>query len=267
MESLRSTLLATVDRSPQMASAHDRAGWVGLFAANGRIEDPVGSSPHAGPEQIARFYDTFIAPRDIVFHRDLDIVSDSTVIRDLELEVGMGATVRMRIPAVLRYDLSNELSSVPDEWQIKRLRAYWELPAMMVRFLGNGPSAAPQALNLTRALLRNQGLGGSAGFMSGFRGARVRGKRTLRAFLDANAAGDQVSAWRCLAPGATITAGERNPLKFGAFSDELKGSSCTKMIGAGSSLTASMRGGATGVLIAEMADGGGAIAQLSYFAE
>ena len=65
----------------------------------------------------------------------------------------MGPTVVMEIPAVLRYDLTNDVAG---EWLIERLRAYWELPAMMARFLRNGP---PQrmALQLTRALMRNQG--------------------------------------------------------------------------------------------------------------
>ena len=51
----------------------------------------------------------------------------------------------------------------------------------LLQFLGNGAPAVPQALQLTRALLRNQGLRGSAGFAAGFRGARYRGKRTVRA--------------------------------------------------------------------------------------
>lgn len=67
-------LLAAVEQSPAAAAAHDRAGWAGLFSADGRVEDPVGSRPHVGPDQIGRFYDTFIGPRDITFHRDLDIV-------------------------------------------------------------------------------------------------------------------------------------------------------------------------------------------------
>ena len=46
--------------------ARPAAGWVGLFTADGRVEDPVGSRPHAGPVEIGRFYDTFIGPRDIV---------------------------------------------------------------------------------------------------------------------------------------------------------------------------------------------------------
>jgi hypothetical protein len=63
-----SALLAAVERSPE-AAAHDRAGWVGLFTVDGRIEDPVGSRPHVGQAQIGRFYDTFIGPRDIAFDR------------------------------------------------------------------------------------------------------------------------------------------------------------------------------------------------------
>ena len=112
---------------------------MGLFTDDGRVEDPVGSRPHTGPTQIGRFYDTFIGPRDIAFHRDLDIVDGSSVIRDLDLEVAMGSAVTMRIPAFLRYDLRR----VDGEWKIAVLRAYWELPAMVLQFLRNGASALP----------------------------------------------------------------------------------------------------------------------------
>jgi hypothetical protein len=44
-----------------------------MFTAYGRVEDPYGSRPHVGPRQIDRFYDTFIAPRQIIFHRDFDV--------------------------------------------------------------------------------------------------------------------------------------------------------------------------------------------------
>ena len=82
----RNDLLAAVERSPQAVSAHDRDGWVQVFTQDGRVEDPVGSSPHIGHDEIYRFYDTFIGPRGITFHRDVDIVSGDTVLRDLELE-------------------------------------------------------------------------------------------------------------------------------------------------------------------------------------
>ncbi|HTM86237.1 MAG TPA: ketosteroid isomerase family protein, partial [Mycobacterium sp.] len=160
-----SALLATVERSPAAAAAHDRAGWVGLFSPDGRVEDPVGSRPHVGSEQIGRFYDTFIGPRDITFHRDLDIVHGATVIRDLQLEVAMGTSVTMHIPAILRYDLQESGGHL----QLLRLRAYWELPAMMRQFLGNGIAALPAGAQLSRSLLRNQRLAGTAGFATGFR--------------------------------------------------------------------------------------------------
>jgi hypothetical protein len=70
----RDDMLAAVERSPEAARAHDRAGWVGLFTDDARLEDPVGSYPHRGRGAIARFYDTFIGPRDIAFRRNADIV-------------------------------------------------------------------------------------------------------------------------------------------------------------------------------------------------
>ncbi len=41
-------VLAAVERSPQAAAAHDRAGWVRLFTGDARVEDPVGSAAAGG---------------------------------------------------------------------------------------------------------------------------------------------------------------------------------------------------------------------------
>ncbi|MGY4712175.1 nuclear transport factor 2 family protein [Mycolicibacterium sp. CBM1] len=261
MTAPRSTLIDIVDRSPRLAAAHDRAGWVGLFSADGRIEDPVGSRPHVGARRIGRFYDTFIAPRQIEFHHGVDIVSGSTVVRDLTLEVAMGPSVAMHIPAVLRYDLCEG----GGQWRIERLRAYWELPAMVVQFARNGVAAGPQSLALMRALARNQGWRGTLGFAAGFRGARVRGKRTVRGFLDAVSAGDQLRAWRSLRSGAVVTLGEDEPLRFGALSETLTGRSWSKVVASGNSVTASSYGPKSVVLIAELAADGGMITRLRCF--
>ena len=56
-------------------------------------------------------------------------------------------------------------------------------------------------------------------------------------------------------------------MKFSAFSDELTGTSWTKVIAAGSSVTVSLRGPRPAVLIAELGSGGGVINRLQYFAE
>jgi hypothetical protein len=172
-EHWRADLLAVVEQSAAAAGAHDRAGWVGLFTADGTVEDPVGSRPNRGQAALRRFYDTFIGPRDITFHRDTDLMIGQTVIRDLELEVTMASSLVMRIPTYLRYDVDFDGGQL----KIARLQAHWELPAMVLQFARGGRAVIPAGMSLTRALLGNQGLSGTAGFLSGFRGVHGRGKR------------------------------------------------------------------------------------------
>lgn len=262
----RHSLLAAVERSPQAAAAHDRAGWVGLFTGNGRVEDPVGSRPHVGHEQIGRFYDTFIAPRAIKFHRDLDIVFGPVVLRDLELEVAMDSAVTsgviMYIPAFLRYDLRESSG----EWQIDVLRAYWELPAMMLQFLRSGSNAVSPALHLSRALLGNQGLRGTAGFMSGFRRAGARHKKLVGSFVQALAEGDEQAALRALSPSAPITLGDTDPLYVTELAEQLSGGAHAKIIASGSTVAASLSSAhGRGILFADVALRGGQITRVRYF--
>ncbi|MCV7029298.1 ketosteroid isomerase family protein [Mycobacterium sherrisii] len=255
-------LLAAVERSPQAAAAHDRVAWVGLFTGDGRIEDPVGSRPHRGRVEIEDFYHTFIGPREITFHRDLDIVFGTVVLRDLELEVSMGSTVTMYIPAFLRYDLRETNGA----WQIARLRAYWELPAMMLRFLRSGPGATWPALQLTRDLLSNQGLAGTAGFLRGFRRPGGRHKKLLDTFLRAVAGGAISAAEDTLSPSAAITLGDDQTLDLAELAVELGGARRLKMIGAGAVLAISLdsRHG-RGIMFAELARHGKAINGIRYF--
>lgn len=262
-------LLAAVEQSPVAAAAHDRSGWVGLFSSDGRVEDPVGSRPHVGHEQIGRFYDTFIGPRDITFHRDLDIVRGTTVIRDLQLEVAMGSAVTMHIPAILRYDLCQDLPESGAQWQLRRLRAYWELPAMMRQFLGNGIAALPAGVQLSRSLLRNQRLAGTAGFTAGFRRPGSRGKNPVRTFLTAVASGEVTAAARAvLAPHAAVTYGDDTAVDIAELGTRLVGARPTKLLAAGSTVAVSTTAAQQrGVLFADVDRRGQAITAIRYFAE
>src|SRR5208282_3742431 len=159
---------------------------------------------HAGQVEIGRFYDTFIGPRDIAFHRDLDVVRGSSVIRDLDLEVAMGSEVTMTIPAFLRYDLRE----VDGDLKVVTLRAYWELPAMVLQFLRNGVSAAPATVQLSQGLIRNQRLRGTAGFAAGFRRVGSRRKQLVDSFVNAVGRGDRLAAQRALSSDATMTFGD-----------------------------------------------------------
>ncbi|OBG24554.1 ketosteroid isomerase family protein [Mycobacterium sp. 852002-51057_SCH5723018] len=266
----RGQLLAAVERSPQAAAAHDREGWVGLFTADGSVEDPVGSRPHVGHTQIGHFYDTFIGPRDIKFHRDLDIVFGPVVLRDLVLEVTMGSAVTMHIPAVLRYglreDLPGGLREANGHWRIAQLRAYWELPAMMLQFLRTGLRAASPALQLSRGLLTNQGLPGTAGFMTGFRRVGARHKRVLQTFLEAAARGDKPTALQRLSSSGPITLGDDDPLDATDLVEQLNGAGCTKMIGAGPTVAVSLnsaRGRA--IMFVDGTRRGNALNRIRYF--
>jgi hypothetical protein len=258
----RAELLAIVERSPAATGAHDRDAWVGLFTPGGRVEDPVGSSPHVGRAEIERFYDTFIGPRDITFDRDTDIVVGRTVVRDVDLEVSMADSLVMRIPAYLRYDVETS----DGELRIARLQAHWELPAMAVQFARAGLAAVPAGLSLSRGLLMNQRFGGTVGFMSGFRGVGARGKRHLTAFLDDACAGDEVAVRRRLSDGVLITLGDDGRLATSELVSRLAGSQFRKLIAAGDTVAAGIESdGRRQVLIAEMRSGPLAIARIRLF--
>ncbi|BBY15809.1 nuclear transport factor 2 family protein [Mycolicibacterium litorale] len=260
----RAELLTAVERSPQLVAEHDRAGWVGLYTPDAQIEDPVGSRPHRGIAEIDRFYATFIAPREIAFQVRGDVVVDDTVIRDADLEVRMSGGVTMRIPAVLRYDLA----AVGGDLKITRLQAFWELPGMVGKFLRNGPRAVPAGAALSVALLRNQGLGGAAGFLTGLRGAGTTGKRHVDEFLRDATAGNEVAVRRRLGKGARITVGERHPLTGAELLALLAGARWDKLIAAGRHVVAAIESPAAerGVLIADVESRPFTITRLRVFA-
>jgi hypothetical protein len=260
----RADMLAAVERSPEAAGAHDRDGWVGLFTPDGRVEDPVGSRPHQGTAAIERFYDTFIGPRDITFHRDVDIVVGTTVIRDLELEVKMASTLTMRIPAYLRYDLENH----NDELKIAALQAFWELPAMVGQFLRRGVRAVPAGVQLSKALVANQGLGGTLGFLSGFRGLGTGSKGVVARFLDAACAGDEVGMRRRLAGQVLATSGDDLQLSAADLLRHLSGARWRKLIGSGHAVVAATeRAGQRSVIFAEVSAEPAALKRIRVFSE
>ena len=180
----------------------------------------MGSRPHVGRSQIERFYDTFIGPREITFHRDLDIVSGTSVIRDLTLEVGMGSGVRLMNPVFLRYDLHQ----AGGDWRITRLRAYWELSTLLGQFIRHGVRSLPASLALSTGLLRNQGLRGTTGFLSGLRGAGRRGKHLVEDALSAGQLAEHVPEFKwdkVIAAGNTVAVAITTPSGRGVLFVEL----------------------------------------------
>jgi hypothetical protein len=259
----RADFLATAERSPAAAGARDRGAWVGLFTTNGRIEDPVGSTPHRGVAAIKRFYDTFIGPRDIRYRPDIDIVVGPTVIRDGELEVTMASTLTLRVPVYIRYDLTDDAG----ELKIAALSAFWELPSMVGQFLRGGVRALPAGLQLSRLLLRNQGVVGTLGFLGGLRGIGGGAKAVVARFLDAACAGDEVGVRRRLAQ-PRISSGDDDALSAADLLKHLSGARWRKLIGSGSTVVAGIeRGGQRSVIFADVGGEPRAITRIRVFSE
>ena len=261
MGAVDAELLAVVERSPAATAAHDRAGWVGLFAPDASVEDPYGSQPHVGDDEIGRFYDTFIAPRQIIFHRDSDVSVGSAVVRDLMLEIVMAPGVTLDVPMHLRYDLRD----TDGQWEIERLRAHWELPAMMGPMVRHGAKSLPPSLRLVRELVGNQGIGGSVGYLKAFRRPGRRAKASVATFLDAAVAGDQITARRALNTSA-ITHGEQTPVSLGECVDRLRGGRWAKLIATGDTVSASVTTtSGRGVVFCEIPSAAGKITRVRYF--
>ncbi|MCB0948639.1 MAG: nuclear transport factor 2 family protein [Mycobacterium sp.] len=263
MRMTRADLLATAQRSLVAAGAHDRAGWIGLFTADGRVEDPVGSQPHRGPAAIANFYDTFISPRAISHRPHVDIVVGTTVVRDVELQIQMGSNLTMQVPTFIRYDLQAEA----DELRIAALSAYWELPAMIGQFVRGGLGAVPAGIALGRSMFTNQGLSGSLGFLSGFRGLGTGGRGVFARFLDDACSGDEVGIRR-FAAEIPITLGDTDPLTTSDLVKQLSGGAWHKLIRSGRAVAARVDVGASHrVVIGELAAERPAISRIRVFSE
>jgi hypothetical protein len=254
-------ILAAAEGSLQAAGRGDRAGWVGLFAPDGRVEDPVGSRPHVGVDQIGAFFDTFIGPRQIAFRSRADIVAGSTVLRDLTLDVRMGSSVTMAIPAYLRY----LVSEAGGRLEVAELQAFWELPPMILQFARHGLGAVIPGVALSRSLLANQGLGGAAGFLGGFRRPGAAARRTVDTLLEALTRGDEITTRRLLAR-AEVLLGDGEALTLEQLAGLLGAPTFTKYIAAGPSIAVSAPGtGGPSVLIADIG-GDRSISRLRVFA-
>lgn len=259
MASSRADVLSAAQRSLAAAGAHDRPGWLGLFTADGRVEDPVGSAPHRGRAAIGHFYDTFIGPREITYDLDADLVVGTTVLRDLTLAVRMSPTLTMHVPTYIRYDMAH----TPDGLRIAGLSAYWELPAMIRRFLRGGFGALSAGLTLGRAMATHQGVGGSVGFLRGFEGTGSGAGTAFARVLEDACAGDEVGLRRRTA-GVVMTAGDDEPRTASDLARLLSGARWDKRIRSGRSVVARVHtADRPAILIGEYRARGASRAQLS----
>lgn len=174
----RAGAVALTRSSPGYVARRDRAGWRGIFAPGFVIEDPVGWTP-VDAAGFDRFWDTFIAPNEIVFEVHHDWADGLVVVRDVTIHVTLRPGVVIRTPAILRY----ESAPVDGELRVVRMAAHWESFPVFAQLLrpSLGHLVALTAMSLR--MLRRLGLAQTVALAWAARPAGRRTKARLAASL------------------------------------------------------------------------------------
>lgn len=121
---------ATVGRTA-MAAVQDgrREAWLGLFADEARVEDPVGHLPAiVGRESLARFWDAGIASLTSVrfdVGRHWEAADEAMLLATVTVVAGNG--VEVSYDGTFNY-------AIDEDGRIASLRAFWDLPAVAAAF-------------------------------------------------------------------------------------------------------------------------------------
>ena len=117
--------------SREYVHSKNREGWLGLYARDAIIEDPIGVSPidpegkgHRGQAAREAFWDNFIAPANI----SIDILDSyaagnevaNHVIISVSIDMGEGKALQQKVHGVITYE-------VDEQGKLLALRAYWEI--------------------------------------------------------------------------------------------------------------------------------------------
>ena len=116
--------------SREYVHTKDREGWLGLYAEEAIIEDPIGESiidpegkGHRGTAAREAFWDNFIAPANI----HIDILDSyaagnevaNHVILTITIDMGEGKSLLQKVHGVFTYEVNSE-------GKLLALRGYWE---------------------------------------------------------------------------------------------------------------------------------------------
>ena len=116
--------------SREYVHSKNREGWLGLYAEDAIIEDPIGVSMidpegkgHRGPQAREAFWDNFIAPANI----HIDILDSyaagnevaTHVVLTVTIDLGEGTALQQKVHGVFTYEVNSE-------GKLLALRGYWE---------------------------------------------------------------------------------------------------------------------------------------------
>lgn len=116
--------------SREYVKTHNKAGWLGLYAEDAIIEDPIGKSyldpegnGHRGPGAREAFYDNFIAPADIsleILHSyATGLECANNVVITTRLPGENGKVLQQLVHGVFTYQVN-------EEGKLTAMRGYWD---------------------------------------------------------------------------------------------------------------------------------------------
>jgi ketosteroid isomerase-like protein len=214
----RNKLYELVKRSPELVDRHDREGWLGLFSSEAVVEDPVGAGLNrkgkdwrGDRDGLSRFYDIFIAPNDIKFTVNQDIVMGNEVVRDVLIHTRLPNGAISEVAAYLIYRGVEEGGEV----KLASLQAHWDFKGNAMRLLrNNGMKGIVASTVQFWSMLRIQGLKRVMLYLGAmYKGIFKKGITAVNSFAAAVNAGDEAGLARLCEPDARIEypAGKRMP--------------------------------------------------------
>jgi hypothetical protein len=187
-------VLALVHSSPRLVAEHDKEGWLGIFADGAVIEDPVGSvsvrkgaKVRKGNDELGRFWDTFIAPNQIVFEPLLDVLVGNAVARDVTIHTTLPNGFQINVGAHLLY----EVGWVDGVARVQRMRAFWQMGSSSLQGIKGGFKGMAAMTGFFWRIIKIMGLGWVWRYCRAlYRGIFGRGRKALRSFAEAASRGD-----------------------------------------------------------------------------
>ena len=123
--------------SREYVHGHDKQGWLGLFAEDGTIEDPIGPSPldpkgegHKTPAEREAFWNNNIANSDIKITINHSYAAACEVANHLTLDIVIqlgDKKFRQQTKGIFTY-------KVDDRGKLLALRGYWDFDESMKTF-------------------------------------------------------------------------------------------------------------------------------------
>ncbi len=126
------------ESSAKFAMAKDKESWLGLFAEDAFLADPVGKSMldpegkgHRGKEAIERFWNNVIAKADLTLVASQRIACDNTCVAVLRATNDLGRGIVTVVDMVGLYEVN-------EDGKLSSLKVYWDFDKLLAQLKEQG---------------------------------------------------------------------------------------------------------------------------------